>query len=165
MDRFGLLRMLGFFGTRPAPRQLSPEERISWLLRGQRTSFEASAAEACAATSGGAIVPELGTGDPEIDNAARAAGSLGDRPLIVLTAGKYIAPSDPTEVPEAAAYHDFWVHHLQADLVRLSTRGKQLVVENSDHGIPSEAPEAVVSAVEEVVTEVRSAPSSGTGIR
>jgi hypothetical protein len=100
-------------------------------------------------------VPQLGTGDPEIDNAARAAGRLGDRPLIVLTAGKYIVPPDPTDVPEAAAYHAVWVHQLQADLVRLSTRGKQVIVENSDHGIPSEAPEAVVSAVKEVLTQIR----------
>ena|SRR5271166_1148426 len=37
----------------------------------------------------------------------------------------------------------------------LSTNGKQIVVENSDHGIPEKAPDAVVGAIHEVVTEVR----------
>lgn len=110
-------------------------------------------------------MPQLGTGDPEIDNAARAAGSLGDRPLIVLTAGKYIVPPDPAEVPEAAAYHDVWVHQLQADLARLSTRGRQVIVENSNHGIAFQAPDAVANAVQEVVKQIRSGTSSDAAFR
>ena len=37
----------------------------------------------------------------------------------------------------------------------ISTNGKQIVVENSDHGIPEQAPESVVGAVHEIVTDVR----------
>jgi hypothetical protein len=44
---------------------------------------------------------------------------------------------------------------LQPELAQLSTNGKQIIVENSDHGIPEQAPEAVVTAVDEVVMEVR----------
>jgi hypothetical protein len=44
---------------------------------------------------------------------------------------------------------------LQPELARLSTNGKQIVAENSDHGIPEQAPDAVVGAIHQVVTEVR----------
>jgi len=90
-----------------------------------------------------------------VDDAARASGNLGDRPLVVLTAGQYGRPADPVAAREIAAFHAIWVNQLQADLARLSTRGRQIVVENSDHGIQVEAPDAVAKAVNEVVTDVR----------
>lgn len=160
MARFGVLRLTHSFGPQSAPRQLSPEQqRIYSILRSQPTALETNAAQVCAATRGGAQVPQGGSGDPEVDNAARAAGSLGDRPLIVLTAGKYFVPPDPVAAQEAAAFHEVWVHQLQADLARMSTRGKQVIVENSDHAIGFQAPDAVVTAVQEVVTQIRSVPS------
>jgi hypothetical protein len=42
-----------------------------------------------------------------------------------------------------------------AELARLSTKGKQIIVANSDHGIPEEAPAAIVIAVQDVVMQVR----------
>jgi hypothetical protein len=69
----------------------------------------------------------------------------------VLTAGRYWAP--PGLEKEAAEYHDIWVHQLQASLARLSTRGRQVVVD-ANHDM-SEAPDAVVTAAHEVVDEVR----------
>jgi hypothetical protein len=80
---------------------------------------------------------------------------LGDRPLIVLTAGKYWTPDDPVAAKQIAKFHEVWVNQLQSDLARLSTNGKQIVVANSDHGIPEEAPDSVVTAVHEVVLKVR----------
>lgn len=77
---------------------------------------------------------------------ARAAGSFGDKPLIVLTAGRPLGD----EMQEA------WIR-LQAGLARLSTRGRQVIVWESDHGIPGEAPEAVAGAVREVVGQCRRA--------
>jgi hypothetical protein len=44
---------------------------------------------------------------------------------------------------------------LQPELARLSANGKQIIVESSGHGIPEEAPGAVVTAVCEVVMEER----------
>jgi len=44
---------------------------------------------------------------------AHAAGSLGDRPLIVLTAGKPFAVGDPKDDKELAAFQDIWIHRLQ----------------------------------------------------
>lgn len=57
-----------------------------------------------------------GTGcDPWEQSAvqAHAAGSLGDRPLIVLTAGKPFAVGDPKDDKELAAFQDIWIHRLQ----------------------------------------------------
>ena len=61
--------------------------------------------------------------------------SLGDLPLVVLSAGK--------EVPEHAAE------------AALSTRGEAFVVRDSGHWIQLDAPNAVVDAIERVVREVR----------
>jgi pimeloyl-ACP methyl ester carboxylesterase len=79
----------------------------------------------------------------------RSAGSLGDRPLIVLTATRQddIAPEVPRK--DAQAEEDLWVHQLQPELARLSTHGKQIVVDSS-HEMPTEHPEVVVSAIHEV---------------
>jgi hypothetical protein len=85
-------------------------------------------------------------------DAARNAGSLGDRPLVVLTAGRYWAPDGFEK--EAAEYHEIWVHQLQASLVRLSTRGRQIVVD-AGHGM-EESPDSIVTAVRQVVDEVHS---------
>jgi pimeloyl-ACP methyl ester carboxylesterase len=79
----------------------------------------------------------------------RSAGDLGNRPLIVLTATRQ--DDIPAEIPpeDARLEVDLWVHQLQPELARLSTRGRQIVVDGS-HEIPSEHPELVVSAIHEV---------------
>jgi hypothetical protein len=61
----------------------------------------------------------------------RNAGNLGDRPLIVLTATRQ--DDIPLEIPpkDAQAEDDLWVHQLQPELARLSTHGKQIVVDSS----------------------------------
>ena len=52
-------------------------------------------------------------------------------------------------------YQQAWIHEIQPKLLRLSTQGKQIVVMNSGHGIPQEAPKAVVDAIQEVVAQAR----------
>ena len=89
----------------------------------------------------------------------RKSGNLGDRPLVVLTAGK---EQDLKNFPkgisaeEMKAFQKLWIEDLQVRETRLSTRGKQIVVPDSTHMIPLERPDAVVSAVREVVNAVRS---------
>ena len=112
-------------------------------------------AQGCAATQGGVIRPDKGSGNPEVDQAATNAGRLGDRPLIVLTAGKYWKPDDSVAAKEIAAFHEVWIHELQSDLANLSDDGKQLIVQSSDHAMPEQAPQAIASAVKEVVTKLR----------
>lgn len=83
----------------------------------------------------------------------RAAGNLGDRPLIVLSAGKNPdASALPKEIPasEFAAFHQIWLDELQPAQARLSTRGKRIIVPDSDHMIPFHRPDAVTSAVRAV---------------
>jgi pimeloyl-ACP methyl ester carboxylesterase len=95
---------------------------------------------------------------PESYAQGRAAGGLGDRPLVVLTAGKPMVLGDPEMDRDAAAYQQVWIHEIQAKLARLSTRGRQIVLENSDHGhMPSAA---VIAAIREVVNEIRTAPNA-----
>ena len=79
----------------------------------------------------------------------RGAGKLGDRPLIVLTATRQ--DDIPPEIPlkDAQANEDLWVRQLQPELARLSTRGKQIIVDSS-HEMPTEHPEVVISAIHEV---------------
>jgi pimeloyl-ACP methyl ester carboxylesterase len=90
---------------------------------------------------------------PESYAQAHAAAGLGDKPLIVLTRGKPPSPSGNPEMDrESAAYEQVWIHEMQPQLVRLSTRGRQVIVSKSGHGIPEEAPEAVIDAVREVLT-------------
>jgi pimeloyl-ACP methyl ester carboxylesterase len=151
MARFGILRFIASRMGSPVPSQSSPEREILIKLGAEPTALRTDAEQTCAATDGGRVVPTLGTGNPELDNAARNAGSLGDRPLIVLTAERYWAP--PGFEKEAADYHEIWIHQLQASLVRLSTRGQQVVVD-AHHGM-DEAPQAVISATQQVVEEVR----------
>jgi hypothetical protein len=132
---------------------LTPEQAsILAKLEAQPKAFRTDADQGCAATDEGRIVPREGGGNPDINNAARNAGSLGDRPLVVLTAGRYWSPDGFEK--EAAEYHEIWVHQLQASLVRLSTRGRQIVVD-AGHGM-DESPDSIVTAVQEVVAEVRS---------
>jgi pimeloyl-ACP methyl ester carboxylesterase len=79
----------------------------------------------------------------------RSAGNLGDRPLIVLTATRQDDISPEIPLKDAQAEDDLWVHQLQPELARLSTHGKQMVVDGS-HEMPTEHPEVVISAIHEV---------------
>ena len=90
---------------------------------------------------------------PDSYEQARAAGGIGDRPLIVLTRGQPFGHDPDPDVDRALSeWFDVWVHELQANLAKLSTNGRQVIVPGSGHGIPEEAPGAVVAAVREVVT-------------
>jgi pimeloyl-ACP methyl ester carboxylesterase len=152
MARFGIIRFEASRERRPSPRDFTPEQaNVLAKLEAQPKAFRTDAEQACAATDEGRIVPRTGGGNPDIDNAVRKAGSLGDRPLVVLTAGRYWAPDGFEK--EAAEYHEIQVHQLQANLARLSTRGRQIVVD-AGHGM-EESPDSIITAVRQVVGEVR----------
>jgi pimeloyl-ACP methyl ester carboxylesterase len=151
MTRLGIIRFVASRERRPPSPDFTAEQNDTLArLEAQPKAFRADAEQACAATDQGRIVPRTGT-NPDIDNAVRNAGSLGDRPLVVLTAGRYWAPEGFEK--EAAEYHEVRVHQLQASLVRLSTHGRQVVVD-ADHGM-TQSPDSIVVAVREVVGEVR----------
>lgn len=162
MSRFGVLRLMlrprsGFATPSLDPENASAVDRV---FRNRPVTSATEAEQTCAATNSGRLVPDGGTGNPEIDGAARASGGLGNRPLIVLTAGRAFVPPNPAGAHEAVEFHEVWVHGLQAQLATLSTRGRQVVVENSGHTINFEAPGDVVKAVEDVVEQVRSSSTA-----
>lgn len=137
--RVGMLRFTGRDAL-PEPSRRTREQIVEALRRQP---------QAIATTAGDASGPESYA-------QARASGGLGDRPLIVLTRGKpFGRDPDPEMDKQVAAYYQIWVHEMQAGLARLSTRGRQVIVENSGHQIPEEAPAAVVGAVREVVASAR----------
>jgi len=87
----------------------------------------------------------------------RNSGNFGDKPMIVLTAGKFVdLPSIPKK--DFEQFQQTWIHELQPQLATLSTRGKQVIVSNSTHMIPMEQPQAVVDAIREVVKETTRTP-------
>ena len=159
----GAVRRATLRGERRAAASSSPDftpEQASVLakLEAQPKAFTTDVEQACAATDEGRLVPREGGGNPDINNAARNAGSLGDRPLVVLTAGRYWAPNGLEK--EAAEYHEIWVHQWQASLVRLSTRGRQVIVDA--HHDMAESPDSIVTAVRQVVDEVRANKTDGS---
>ena len=101
---------------------------------------------------------------PTIDNeeltvareavSARAPGKppLGDRPLIILTAGTMAQPGLTPE--ESEAVHKVWMT-LHDEMAGLSSRGVNRVVEGSSHYIQREKPQVVIDTVAEVVDAVR----------
>ncbi len=123
--------------------QMNPEEMIAALRRQPKS-----------------VVANITTGVvlPESYDEARAIRTLGDIPLIVLTAGTPYDFGDPELNRQAAAYQQVWIHELQAGLARLSTHGRQIVVPDANHGtIPQELS---VSAIREVVGQVRAEGAS-----
>jgi len=151
MSHFGILRFLAPRMGGPPSSEDTAEGRILAKLNARPEALKVDAEQTCAATDGGRLIPERGNGNPELDNAARSVTSLGNMPLIVLTAGKFWAP--PGLEKQSADYHEIWVHQLQSSLARLSSRGQQVVVDA--HHDMAEAPDAINTATQSVVNEVR----------
>jgi pimeloyl-ACP methyl ester carboxylesterase len=147
---FGLIRLMlrptaGAHARRPPPQGMTPgEAEYLFFLSRLPRSFVAEADEA---RHWKASADE-----------ARAAKPLGDRPLIVLTAGKFVIPRNPAHVAEARAFHHTWVNEWQPKLARLSSRGRQIILEDSGHGIQFEAPDVLIAAIREIVGESRGEP-------
>ncbi len=77
--------------------------------------------------------------------------SFGDKPLIVLTAGKCISN-------EGYGFDQKWLDQsfkvwkeLQKELVTQSTKGKQIIAEHSDHQITRNQPEIIIDAIKELI--------------
>ena len=140
--RVGVVRLLATASTPPhatPPGFTSSEAALLAAVRSQPKAFVVSAE--CDAW-------QLSAAE------ARAAGNLGDLPLIVLAAGTPMTVGDPAADREIVASHQVWVHQLQPRLAALSTNGRQVVIARSRHGIASDAPGSVVEAVREILSKV-----------
>jgi pimeloyl-ACP methyl ester carboxylesterase len=145
----GVARLLQGLGRKKSALPLDYTEEIEYLQR--RTTFIDAVAREGAAFGQSA-------------SQVRGAGSFGDKPLIVLTACKHAELADIGPVvteAELSAFQQIWMHDLQPRIARLSTRGKQILVPNSDHMIPEKAPRTVIDAVREVMREVASSSEEG----
>jgi pimeloyl-ACP methyl ester carboxylesterase len=83
----------------------------------------------------------------------KAVRSLGSIPLIVLSGAKkpLVNLDGEYENELLDRFMDYRVHVTQAHLATLSTRGRQIILEDAGHGIPVEAPEVIENAVREVL--------------
>lgn len=97
-----------------------------------------------------------------IDDSFREAGalrSLGDRPLVVLTAAAPIEAADLATLgltrEQGQQFQTVWFD-LHRDEVSWSSRGREIRLEDSHHYIQFDRPDAVIDAVREVVDAVRS---------
>jgi pimeloyl-ACP methyl ester carboxylesterase len=96
-----------------------------------------------------------------IEQTFREAGelrSLGDRPLVVLTAAAPIATTDLAAVgltPEQGTQMQAVWFDLHRDEASWSSRGRQIRLDDAHHYIQFERPDAVVDAVREVIEHVR----------
>jgi len=95
---------------------------------------------------------------------ARAAGGLGAKPLVVITAGKNSDPAlaNGLSQRELNDYQDTWVYELQVRLRGLSTQGKQIIVADSGHDVPADRPDVIVSALREIHGAHPAPPFSST---
>ena len=135
LGRLGMMRFLAS-ETGPAPKAWTTEEwDVLARLQRQRNIALADAQ----------VGPESATAD-----LVRSARGLEQMLLIVLTQGRPIQDAHSS----AAGVRRGWVD-LQRSLAERSRRGRQVMVPNSGHGIPVEAPEAVIGAVRDIVATVR----------
>lgn len=81
--------------------------------------------------------------------------SLGDKPLIVITAGALTFMGDQVGYPKPwiEETYETW-KILQRELVALSQNSKQVFAEKSDHLIPRHQPQIIVNAVREMIAEL-----------
>jgi mitochondrial fission protein ELM1 len=98
------------------------------------------------------VLREYATLGTESAAQVRSAGNLEDLPLMVVTAGQATDPGNR----DLDGFRKAWLDELQPSLAKLSTRGHQIVVQDSDHMIPYKDPEAIVRAIESVWIEARS---------
>jgi len=86
-------------------------------------------------------------------NDLKRAGTLGDKPLIVLIAGKGMWGL-PLVSQDWVDLRKMWVDGQMRLAQQLTSRGKWLIVSDSAHMIPYERPDAIVSAVREIYASV-----------
>lgn len=88
---------------------------------------------------------------PQSQRQVAAAGSLGDLPVVVLTSNLTLHPD--RDLPREVSVEEMrrvW-RVLQAELLGLSSKSRQVLVEDSGHYIAFERPQPVIQAIRETV--------------
>lgn len=148
---FGGMRATRFFDMATTAYNMDPDIGQIFLSTMYRTNFCRAAAEESEALSTSLSLADI-------------PGSLGDLPLIVLTAEtseeemqaqipaylqSIVGPEVISKVFEAS-------REMQKELVGLSNRGRQIMVTESGHMIQLDQPGVVIDAIREVLEQVRS---------
>lgn len=121
------------------PAESATEPEAIKLAREESTTFETDPT----------LNPEgLRLGDSATE--AIEAEGFGDKPLIVLAAANTAAISAGFEPDLGATMERIW-WELQDELVSRSSKGRLVKVENTEHEIPFERPDAVADAIREVL--------------
>ncbi len=85
---------------------------------------------------------------------AQAAGSFGDKPLVVITQGR--VPQWPPDFPAEVAARLLQARQdMHRGLVQLSSQSTHVVADKSGHVIPHDQPDLVIAAIRRVVEVVR----------
>ncbi len=141
----GLLRLLAPKVDLPVDESQRTREQIVAALRAQPKT----------------IATLFDPSGPDSYSQAEKTGKFGDLPLMVLTRGKIENNPHPSDIDrQFAAYTQVWMHEIQPKLASLSTKGEQIIVTNSGHDIPNEAPETIISAVTKMIFRIRAASPS-----
>jgi pimeloyl-ACP methyl ester carboxylesterase len=89
---------------------------------------------------------------------AQAIGSLGDMPMLILTAADWIKQAPPGS--EGAARLQAQWEGLHHEIMRLSSHAQQILVKSSGHFVQREQPEVIVAAIRQMVEQVRGQAAS-----
>jgi pimeloyl-ACP methyl ester carboxylesterase len=92
----------------------------------------------------------------ESTSQAHALSTLGDLPLIVVSRAPEMKGPYPEWFPAVELERDWQT--MQSELVRLSTRGRQVFAHGSDHLIPHHSPQVVTDSIFELVGAYRKGP-------
>ena len=149
MTILGISRLMATYDQLPqllsgqeekVPAEIRPMLRAGWL----RTGYYSTLTD----ESNGLI---------ETLEQVRHSGSLGDLPLVVVTAnGPIWWPDMPGQV-NPAKFRKMWLD-LQQDLTKRSTNSRQVFAEQSGHFIPFDQPDLVTNAVRRLIDHERSSP-------
>jgi pimeloyl-ACP methyl ester carboxylesterase len=141
---------------------------VRWLTSGRESPRLPARANAEIAAYGPAsmsgMAAELDGFDRTMASAARVR-SFGDRPMVVLTAMKPLAPRELKMLkltPEQGARMKQTWRALHTEQLAMSRHSRQQIVPDSGHYIQIERPDVVVDAVDEVVAAVRQKGSPQT---
>lgn len=104
----------------------------------------------------------LNTGHAELDNfdtscsqIKASGGIVGNKPLVVITAGKKMTADDSGHTQKQLDKKELAKAEMQKDLVTKSSCGKQVFAEKGGHNINYDQPEIIVDVVREMVDQLR----------
>lgn len=102
--------------------------------------------------------------DPFVLSASTMTRSLGDLPIVVLTAGNKFGADEGAAPGETPSLRRAWLE-AGAIIAASSTHGEQRVIQDASHVIQFEQPQAVIDAITDVVERARSACNLETPCR